>query len=145
MNIRIHGCNDEYLRKEILSATRFFASELLSKKMLPFIKLDINLCSNIAELGSCTVAYTNDWYKPREFEIDIKRKRSVKNMLITLAHEMVHVKQFAKCELKDDHTKWMGKKINSNRIAYENLPWEREAVEKEFMLFAMYKDSKEQK
>ena len=48
------------------------------------------------------------------------------NWLSTLAHEMVHVKQFARGELSTDMTQWKSRRHCGN-IDYENQPWEREA------------------
>jgi hypothetical protein len=88
------------------------------------------------------VSYTNDWGKPREFDIEIKRTRGKKTSLITLAHEMVHLKQFAKGELSDDHNKWMGKRINSDKIEYDDQPWEQEASLTEYTLYTLYQQHK---
>jgi len=46
--------------------------------------------------------------------------------LSTLAHEMVHVKQFAKGELDPMLTSWKSNKYCSN-IDYWDQPWEKEA------------------
>jgi hypothetical protein len=56
-------------------------------------------------------------------------------LIITMAHEMVHVKQYAKGQMT--HTKngrgrlWKGKKINAE---YYDSPWELEAFGKERLL-----------
>lgn len=142
MNIRVYNCKSKVLKKEITSAINFYAQELLTNKMIPNIFIDVVFKPKLDYLGSCSVTHLNDWYKPREFEIELLRRRSKKSILITLAHEMVHLKQFATCELKDDHTRWKGKTINSDKISYDCLPWEVEAESKEFILYALYCDSK---
>jgi hypothetical protein len=48
------------------------------------------------------------------------------NWLSTLAHEMVHVKQFAKGELDSALTQWKSNKYCEN-IDYWDQPWEKEA------------------
>ena len=48
------------------------------------------------------------------------------NWLSTLAHELVHVKQFARGELSTDMTQWKSRLYCGN-IDYWNQPWEREA------------------
>ena len=48
------------------------------------------------------------------------------NWLSTLAHEMVHVKQFAKGELNPTLTQWKSNKYCEN-IEYWDQPWEKEA------------------
>jgi hypothetical protein len=59
----------------------------------------------------------------------------MEKLIITIAHEMVHVKQYAKGQMT--HTKnqrgrlWMGQKI---RAEYYDSPWELEAFGKERVL-----------
>jgi len=48
------------------------------------------------------------------------------NWLSTLAHELVHVKQFARGELDDELTRWKSNKYCEN-IDYWDQPWEKEA------------------
>ena len=48
------------------------------------------------------------------------------NWLSTLAHEMVHVKQFARNELDSNMTQWKSNKYCEN-IEYWDQPWEKEA------------------
>ena len=53
------------------------------------------------------------------------------DILKTLAHEMVHVKQFALGELiwpeHNKYPKWFGKRINYEHTSYWDLPYEVEA------------------
>ena len=144
MNISVTGCKDRDLEAEIYSATRFFASELLSKKMMPHISVDIVMKTKIPDLGQCVVTFHNDYYVPREFEIQLRRHRSIANTLKTLAHEMVHVKQFAKRELKVDHTKWKGEYIDVGQIEYADYPWEIEASSLECILYNLYIENDKQ-
>ncbi len=60
------------------------------------------------------------------------------NLFSTLAHEMVHVKQYAKGQLKTvsrrDGTKsfkWLGRRVNKD---YFDCPWELEAFSRERVL-----------
>jgi len=48
------------------------------------------------------------------------------NWLSTLAHEMVHVRQFARGELNSSLTQWKSNKYCDN-IEYWDQPWEKEA------------------
>ena len=54
----------------------------------------------------------------------------------TLAHEMVHVKQFAKgqFQIKNGVWYWMGKKY-TKRTKYLDQPWEQEAFAKQEIVF----------
>ena len=59
-------------------------------------------------------------------------------LLETLAHEMVHVKQYARRELKPRVDCWMGKTYNPKKVSYWDLPWEIEAHGRETGLFVRY-------
>jgi hypothetical protein len=64
------------------------------------------------------------------------KPRSLKDMGITLAHEMVHVKQLAKGTLKQVNgvNYWNGRRYRKNH-KYLNLPWEIEAFSRQELLF----------
>ena len=64
------------------------------------------------------------------------KPKNLKDMGITLAHEMVHVKQLARGTLKciDGVTYWKGKRYRKNH-KYLNQPWEIEAFSKQELLF----------
>ena len=140
MNVTVTGCKDPQLEQSLQHAAQFFASELLSRKMLKHIELEITMRTTMKNLGSCCITYYNDWYKAREFEIELRRHRSLKNTLLTLAHEMVHLKQFAKGELNDENTKWKGVKVDTDVVDYNDLPWEIEACSLEYILYGLYVD-----
>jgi hypothetical protein len=59
----------------------------------------------------------------------------IERLVITIAHEMVHVKQFAKGHIVSSLFKktqyWRGKRVREN---YYNRPWELEAFAKERIL-----------
>ena len=144
MKVIVTGSKDPHFEQELIAAAKYYGKELLSKKLYKHIHIEIILVSTISDLGNCCITYYNDWYKAREFEIQIKRKKSTKSMLQTLAHEMVHLKQFAKGELNDSHTKWKGQSIDSENISYHDLPWEIEASGMEYILYAMYQEYRQQ-
>mgnify|MGYP001025968884 FL=1 len=56
------------------------------------------------------------------------------DMMQTLAHEMVHAKQYFRKELNGYATTWKGR--NAGGYKYENQPWEREAHRLEAKLYA---------
>ena len=64
------------------------------------------------------------------------KPKNLKDMGITLAHEMIHVKQLAKGTLKqvDGVNYWNGKRYRKNH-RYLDLPWEIEAFSKQELLF----------
>ena len=60
-----------------------------------------------------------------EFQIDIDSKQNLYNLILTTCHEMVHVKQYSRKELKEDfpRTLWFNKEYSDGRC----YPWELEA------------------
>jgi hypothetical protein len=65
----------------------------------------------------------------------IKPKRSLVELGLTLAHEMVHVRQLAKGMLKQKrsgHT-WLGK-MYGKKTPYLDMPWEIEAFSKQELI-----------
>ena len=68
----------------------------------------------------------------RTFEIEVDRNMRQRPLLETVAHEMVHVKQYAKGELTEG--KWQGKLINPDED-YWDRGYEIEAHGREIGLF----------
>lgn len=70
------------------------------------------------------------------YMVVIKPHRNLKDIGITLAHEMVHVKQMAKGTLKTtekgEHI-WAGK-VYSKKTAYLSMPWEIEAFSRQELI-----------
>ena len=64
------------------------------------------------------------------------KPNNLKDMGITLAHEMIHVKQLAKGTLKQVNgvNYWNGKRYRKNH-RYLDMPWEVEAFSKQELLF----------
>lgn len=63
----------------------------------------------------------------KTFELEIKRNLGFHDLVTTVCHEMIHVKQYYRKELKalfGGGSTWYGKESNED---YENLPWEIEA------------------
>ena len=66
----------------------------------------------------------------------VLKPQSFERMGVTLAHEMVHVKQIAKGMLKTVNgvSYWKGQRY-SRRVKYLNQPWEVEAFSKQELIF----------
>ena len=66
----------------------------------------------------------------------VKPRRNLKEVGLTLAHEMVHVKQLAKGVLKTRKTGsfiWAGKRYGK-KTEYLSMPWEIEAFSKQELI-----------
>ena len=72
---------------------------------------------------------------PKVIGMSIDTALDVERLIIALAHEMVHVKQYARGQIthgKNLNSRfWMGKKFRGH---YYDLPWEVEAFSKERVL-----------
>jgi hypothetical protein len=70
------------------------------------------------------------------YMVVIKPNRRLKEIGLTLAHELVHVKQMAKGILKSTKNGthiWAGKKY-SKKTAYLSMPWEIEAFSRQELI-----------
>lgn len=88
------------------------------------------------------VEIMDDEKPPREFEITLDGSMSTRAIIVALAHEMVHVKQYATGELKNTDKLnvniWKRKKITIGRNDYWDLPWEVEAYGREIALLEFF-------
>ena len=85
--------------------------------------------------------YGDCWGDTTEVEIDIARHMddgpvAYTDILKTIAHEMVHGKQYLRGELNGWHDKWQGKSTKKyDNTPYKDLPWEIEALALEEVLY----------
>lgn len=130
MIVEIHGASEE--QKEIITDLSNFAM----KKMMPrawadlylFVEIDSELFDREGTLGDCT--WEGSSKSPRDFIIRLDGNLPKDELLLTLAHELVHVKQYAKNELKQ-FCNLRGYRFKNDLYpldyAYSLRPWEIEA------------------
>ena len=144
MQVVIHNIADPDKEAIVRSALIYYG-----KRLLPILhkKITINIYWN-HNLPKEIEAET-EWIDKNVFPkvFDIKLSKSIKNLrkiVQTIAHEMVHVKQFAKGEIYDHKFrrtfKWGKQVINVDTHDYWDLPWEIEAYGKEVGLFVRFKE-----
>jgi hypothetical protein len=140
MNLSIVGCPDkERFRPYVKRAVYFYAEELLSSKMLENIYLRVKFDKNIKDCyGYASVEERTDWGKARDFLIEINPKIGARDILKALAHEMVHIKQYAYDETNDNLTRWKGLPMDGDFEDYWRQPWEIEAYGLEAGLFRKF-------
>ena len=67
----------------------------------------------------------------RMFTIEIHKNLKLRQLIMTLIHEMVHVKQFARNEMDDfpinGRQRWKSGTVSKN-VSYYDMPWEKEAI-----------------
>jgi hypothetical protein len=115
-------------RKYVESITEFCIKTLMPR--MRTLDITINLTTPKGAMGYCLELDNN-----RTFEIEVDRTLTLRKLLETVAHEMVHVKQYARKELTPTGDKWCGKTVNPKKTSYWDLPWEIEAHGREAGLF----------
>ena len=136
------GCKSQRVLSEDIA--RFVAEKLMSKRLQRVLDIDIQLVPRLLEkeevYGDST--WEDDNWRPREFTIRADSKLRRRRLLESIAHEMVHVKQFAKGEMVDlvraDKIRWFGKDYKDKDSDYYNSPWEIEAHGREMGLFVQW-------
>jgi hypothetical protein len=146
MKIYIKGKCNHVTKKRIKNSIRFYANKLMTVRLTDKISIWVK-CIHMEgdEIATCT--WLDDNRRPKEFEIELKNNISVRRTLMVLAHEMVHVKQYAKSELVDNLKKnavsFKGKVYAHSETAeekYWDSPWEIEAFGRELGLYLSYMD-----
>lgn len=92
-------------------------------RVYPECGKDSGLTVDLSEMTGC-------------YMVIVKPHRKLKDIGLTLAHEMVHVKQMAKGTLKSTKTGahlWAGKRYGK-QTAYLDRPWEIEAFSKQELI-----------
>lgn len=142
MNITVAGAKDRTLTNLFKLAAESFADKLLSKQLKKNISLKIQVLDDLDAGGYCDCE--ENWpNSPRDFTIEIGRTKKKIFMFLVLAHEMVHLKQMAKGEMKDKYIKnkyfkvWQGQLVEDN-VSYWDQPWEIEAYGMENSLVAKF-------
>lgn len=138
MYLRTSGKPSKISIQMCKKAVRFYAEQLLGRRLASNIHLKVKF--NNKELKGGYYGFC-DWIcdrpLPRNFVITIDPNLSKRMMLLVLAHEMVHVKQYARGELKDllrsNKVKFLGEVYDDELMSYWSHPWEKEArlLEKE--------------
>lgn len=139
MMVSISGCTDAKFKNVVLKACEYYLSLLISRRIAKHISIDIEFEKQLDKDadGYCDVTGHNKRGRPREFTIQIRKNKSKRYMMMTLAHEMVHVKQFALGELDENMTVWKGKRMSS-KTDYWDTPWEIEAHGREYGLWSRF-------
>jgi hypothetical protein len=145
MKIKTIGKPVKADKKICLKAVRWMAHKLLGPRLYDKIYLDLVFSKkDFFESKMHGYCEPNDGEtRARFFTIAIDPTLNNKQMLMALAHELVHLKQYAKGELIDyvrtSHVKWRGEKIDESKINYWETPWEIEAYGREKGLYHMFK------
>jgi hypothetical protein len=115
------------INKNLREALEFFASSLFTPQMKRNIEVRVRQRDLGTWHGFASIEDYNMLNQPRSFVIELHKKDTEVEKLKTLAHEMVHIKQYVRNELNESMNTWKGRKIDSDAIDYNDQPWEVEA------------------
>lgn len=139
MEIEISGGSKKQ-RRMVNSLSEWLAYRLMRLSTVHQLYVEISLDSNLLSLesihGDCV--YSDDQYRPREFEIRLDSKQSTNDLLTTLCHEFVHLRQYATGQLIELSRKPLfkfKKNYYPKGLHYDDQPWEVEAHDLERKLF----------
>jgi hypothetical protein len=143
MDVSVYGHRSSKLKDELAIAAEYYASLLLPKRACKNISLTIKLLPKLSDdaMGYCCYMDKEGMYK--EFEIELCKKTSREEMLKNLAHEIVHMKQFAFGELSDGFisrrkARWQSSHVDESKVDYWDQPWEIEAYGREIGLYSRF-------
>lgn len=145
MKIKMKG-GDKWQKKYARSIAKFSLNHLLTERMLDEVVVHIELVDglSISEgiFGDTDYEEDEDSSKLREFMIRVDSGMMMRALLETVAHEIVHVKQYARGEIKDlchNNILYKNKKYKLS-MNYWDQPWEIEAHGRERGLFEMWSE-----
>jgi len=138
--VYVYGRDREY-RRLVRGAALWMLNDLVGQRLGQRLTVRVKLIRDLYKdediMGDCE--WIDDNRRPKEFLVRLYAGPNRKRTLKTLAHELIHVKQFAKRELYDhvinpDLSTWKGQRINSSEVDYSLHPWEQEAYAMEISL-----------
>ncbi len=139
MNLKILNCPEESFKPFVERSIQFYAKELIiNTRIRNNCFTTVRFDSKINEYGFCSIEDYNSRKQPREFLIEVHPGLGARGILATLAHEMVHIKQYIEGETNEQLSTWRGKKINSDEVEYWSHPWEIDAYGREIGLLTKY-------
>ena len=149
MKVRIYSRNiDSRLKVALYAMTEFAMATLIpSKRLRDNISINVHLRKHLNQ-GEAKLAKHANRYRPRDFKVylnhhfmekdDYGRDRTetewAHELLKTLAHELVHVKQYVMGELtwRDRGLMWKGRLYTPEHLGeYFDTPYEIEAFGRE--------------
>ena len=130
-------------RNLINSSAWYYAEKLMGKRLMGTLEINIKLVKNMTEKEGCEGSCIWDEWEakstPRSYTIELDSSVSLRNILINLAHEMVHVKQWICGEMYEyvdpNVVRFMKKKVDISNMNYYDFPWEIEAFGRQLGLF----------
>jgi len=130
-------------KREYAESMCNFVAEKFMPRLKDKITINLEFVSGLIKreniYGDCI--WEDEDYRPREFTIRVDAGMDMRKTLTTIAHEMVHVKQYAKDEMKQlfctAKIRFAGQYYDQDQD-YWDRPWEIEAHGREVGLFVRW-------
>lgn len=130
----------------VFHAMGYYGEKLLTKQLLKHIEVRVVFVKDLIkkEKVEADCCWDDDNVRPRDFIIRLDAKMGERKVLQGLAHEMVHLKQYAKGEMRDlvssdEKLRWHKETVSLKETPYWDLPWEIEAYGRERGLYETFK------
>jgi len=145
--INIRGGNHSK-RKIVKQATRWMLGYTLGTRLANNITIKIHIVESFKDSNFYgTVVWEDDNHKPRKYDMELCNYLKDSILYKVLAHEIVHIRQYATGDLKDlathaDYCKWKNELVQSEGRgsgSYFDLPWEIEAREQQNVILSEWK------
>jgi hypothetical protein len=146
MKIAVRNCNNQRLKILLKDLARTTLSFFFSDSLLETIRLTIVLDNNISSCDYIGVAMWDlEDNRPKTFTIRLSAALPKTILFLTLAHELVHVKQAIRREIipsrrEQQYYRWADYWYDIDRYDYYSLPWEIEAHGREKGLYYNWLD-----
>jgi hypothetical protein len=141
MHIYVSGQSKSTNQQEITQAVEIFGELTLGKRRANATSVYVRAMEMPKPHYGYCVPLDSTNRRRRVFGIFVNDKLTKKKTIMTLAHEMVHVRQMRLNVLRSvDSTwhKWFGRPISVHNREYRQLPWEIEAFVCEEPMYKHY-------
>jgi hypothetical protein len=135
--ILVKGGSGYLTKKElwyVKDLCEYICDKFFTKRLRDKLEITVKFSDYLEKegfLGDCV--WEDNHYRPREFTLNINRHGKFAQIINTVAHEMIHVKQMAKGEFyqlmrkPSGYHRYNGKIVDQSKVDYWDQPWEIEA------------------
>jgi hypothetical protein len=137
-------------QKMVKEAARWMLGYALGSRLANNIELEIHFEESLKDTPVfASVFWEDSNHKPRAFDMELCNHIKDRLLFRVLAHEIVHIRQYATGQLKDmaikvDYCRWKNKLVKvegEGRVKYWDLPWEVDARKHEKEIFKAWRDA----
>ena len=95
---------------------------------------NVNFHIKLVTMKNEATGYAGMGDNRKEYILDIDKNQTLRELISTICHEMVHVKQYWKKEMDGTgNYRWKDEVISADTL-YSKLPWEKEAYDLQYKL-----------